>query len=92
MNLVEYINRDMSNILVKHGETLCQTALRMSQNTSDMIFNCASLCEKFSVNQDTKQLIFLFHDGSKATFEEHQYKSVYRDRLLAMFKDKGRIR
>lgn len=88
MNLSEYTNRDMSSIVVKDGESLCTTALRISQNTSDMIFNCASLCEKFMVNQDTKVLIFFFSDGSKATYEEDQYKNAYRDRLLALFKDK----
>jgi len=88
MNLARYVNKDMSTIVIKDGESLLTTAIRLSENTSDMIFNCASLCEKFMVNEWDNQLKFFFVDGSMAAFEEHQWKNAYRSKLLEIFKCK----
>ena len=88
MNLSRYTNKDMDAIVIKKDESLLTTTIRLSENTSDMIFNCASLCEKFMVNEWDNQLKFFFVDGSMATFQEHQWKNAYRSKLLEMFKYK----
>ena len=88
MNLSRYTNKDMDAIVIKKDESLLTTTIRLSENTSDMIFNCASLCEKFMVNEWDNQLKFFFVDGSMATVQEHQWKNAYRSKLLEMFKYK----